>query len=166
MKNDRPSWDEYFLMLSFHVAKRSEDNDTKHGSILVDNSTKHIISTGYNAMFRDADISKFDLTRPSKYSYMIHSEENMILNCNVNPLNLINGATAYVTGKPCNDCLQRMINFGIDRIVYAGRKGTQLESKETDKIFNKIVKMANIDILIIDINNKWIKPAFESLINN
>ena len=157
---ERPSWDEYFITMAFHVSKRSEDNDTKHGAILVDDKTHHIISTGYNALFRGIDKTQINLQRPAKYPWMIHAEENCIMNSNINPLNLSNGSTLYVTGKPCNNCLQRIINFGISSVCYAKRQGTALETDETNAMFEKILSLSKIKIRTMEISNKWIKSVY------
>ena len=147
---ERPSKDEYFLFLAFAVSLNSEDYQTQHGSVIINNLTKHVIATGVNGLFRGADRNEFDLTRPEKYKFFIHSEESAIMNAKENPLNLPKGATLYVTGKPCINCLQRVINFGITRIVMAARQGTQLENKESDELFDKIVRLSKIEVVEMD----------------
>lgn len=46
---------------------------------------------------------------------MIHAEENSILNSTQNPSERGDGCKIYITGQPCNHCLQRIINFGIKK---------------------------------------------------
>lgn len=138
----RPSWDEYFLKLAIDVSLRSEDVFIKHGCILVNNKTHHIIGTGYNAMFRGADKSKIDIyNRDLRRPYYIHAEENSIMNCTVNPLDLIKGARAYITGRSCNVCLQRLINFGITEIIELDRQGSITESPQEEEMRQTILSM-------------------------
>lgn len=158
----RPTWDEYFLSLAFIVSLRSDDQFIRHGSILVDNFSKHIIGCGYNGTIKGFNDDELLMDRKSRRNFMIHAEENCIMNCSVLPSQLKCGCTIYVTGEPCVNCLQRIINFGIDRIVFAeGRIATITETDETAKIREKILNARNIKIDKIPLANKWIKRACE-----
>lgn len=156
----RPSWDEYFLSLAFVISIRSDDQFIKHGAILVDDYTKHIIGCGYNGTIKGFNDDELLMDREARRPFMIHSEENCILNCTVQLSQLKRGSTIYVTGEPCINCLQRIINFGISRIVYASeRTATITENEQTKKIRKKILSMHNIKIETIPLDNKWIKRA-------
>lgn len=154
--NTRPSFHEYFLSLAFVVSCRSEDPDTKHGSVAVSRDNHVIIGTGYNGLIRGANPNNFNLNRPFKYDVMCHSEVNCILNCSIPPRTYPGGVDLYVSGKPCTDCLQFIYQAGIDTIYMAKRQGTKLESKETEDLFNKIVNEVGINIIELDINNSWL----------
>jgi deoxycytidylate deaminase len=95
----RPSFDKYFMSLAFVISSRSEDPDTKHGSVIVTNNSNLIIGSGYNALPRKLNPNNYDLTRPGKYSIMIHSEENALLNLSRPIKDYTDGARIYVTGK-------------------------------------------------------------------
>jgi dCMP deaminase len=112
----RMTWDEMFLINALIWSAKSHDSQTKHGCIIAKNNT--ILSTGYNGFIRDIDDSVLPTTRPEKYDFMIHAEHNAILNCARNGISTI-GATAYITGEPCNNCLQYMWQAGITRVVYS-----------------------------------------------
>lgn len=156
---DRPSWDLYFLRLAFEVSIRSDDQFIKHGSIIVDTETNHILSTGYNNTIPKANL---DLVKPfdreARRDYMQHSEKNAILNCRIHPSLLKSGATIYVTGQPCINCLQDIISFGIKRIVFPimDSVATITENKKTEEHRQNTIKMTNIKIDKIDMNNKWL----------
>ncbi len=49
---------------------------------------------------------------------MIHAEANAIYNCTRLGRSTL-GATAYVTGIPCGDCLQAMHQVGIKEVVFS-----------------------------------------------
>lgn len=157
----RPSFDEYFLMLAFDIRLRSDDKFVKHGAIIVDNLSKHIIGTGYNGTIKGSTLETIDYyDREYRRQFMIHAEENAILNCHKNPLELKDGATMYVTGQPCVNCLQRIVNFGITRIVITDRKGTITENENTQKIRDKILFISGIKVENISLNNFWIKKVY------
>lgn len=123
---NRPDWDCYFMTMACVAAMRSPDPATKHGSVIVDNQHK-ILGIGYNCFPRGAkDDSKYPLTRPEKYAYMIHSERNALDNCSVDT----NGATVYVTGMPCSSCLRDMIQTGIKKVIYGQINSACVDDKD------------------------------------
>ena len=164
MEIERPSWDSYFLSVAFLISARSRDEETKHGTVIVDNNNL-ILGTGYNSFIKGIDDSKFPTRRPDKYPFMIHSELNAVLNCRVLPREA-GGGKAYVTGRCCNQCLQSLIQAGVSQIYMANRKGSQLEDKNTLEIFNTIVEETNTQIHFIDYNLKWMKQIINYYENN
>lgn len=110
MKN-RLSWDEYFGVQTQAIALRSDDAETKAGAIIV-NKNNRIIATGYNGTPRGTNLPK---TRPEKYPFMCHAEENCLL---FSPEDLT-GCRLYFTGLPCpcNICARMMIQKGIREVI-------------------------------------------------
>ena len=161
----RPSWDQYWIGLAFFISARSRDAETKHGCIIVDGSNR-IVGTGYNSFIKNIDDEALPNTRPEKYPFMIHSEENAILNSKVPPSQCRGEVTAYVTGKCCNTCLQRLIQAEVSRIVMAKRKGTQLESEKTENDFRKIVALSRVKIEVIEPRPEWMLEIFKTLYEN
>lgn len=161
----RPSWDEYFLYLACSIALRSDDRFIKHGAVIVDNKTRHIIGTGYNNTLAGFSEDIIDLSnRDERRPYYIHAEENCILNSHTNPLSLAKGATLYCTGLPCVNCLQRIVAFGVRRIVITDRPATVQENEETAKIRSNILKAYNnLKIDTYDSKNKWVKAGLALL---
>lgn len=107
---ERITWDEYFGLLVQVIAMRSDDANTKIGSVIVDKKNR-IISTGYNGTPRGTDLPK---TRPEKYPYMVHSEENAMLFAQGD----LTGCRIYVLGMiPCNVCARMMIQKGIEEVI-------------------------------------------------
>jgi dCMP deaminase len=153
---NRPSWDEYFLLLAFTASLRSDDPIIKHGAVIVKDN--HVIGMGYNGTIKGSDHSKIPMhDRDARRPYMIHSEENSILNCSSNP-NMIGGAKMYVTGLSCVNCLQRVINFGITELYQAQRAGTITENDKTAKMRDNLIEMSGIKVYTVDIrDNKWLK---------
>lgn len=155
----RPSWDEYFLMLAFDVSRRSEDPDVKHGAIIV-NKYNHIIGTGYNGPIKGSKNSVIPFhIRDEKRKWMIHAEENAMLNVTQNPSERGSDCKIYVTGHPCNNCLQRLINFGIKKIIIADRMGSITDNEETLKMKKQLVKMSGVKIKKFSTSNIWVQKS-------
>ena len=157
---DRPDWDNYFLSLAFVVSARSRDQETKHGTVIVDRNNL-ILGTGYNSFIKGMNDASLPSIRPNKYPYMIHSELNAILNCKMLPREVNGGGKAYVTGRCCNHCLQSLIQSGVNEINMANRRGTMLEDEKTLEIFNKIVDDSGVKVRVLEYDLKWIKQIVE-----
>ena len=107
-------WDTYFMAQCFLVSMRSVDPSTKHGSVIVDKYNR-ILSTGYNGPIRGINDSKVPLTRPEKYPFLPHSEENALLSLGVP---ILEDGKIYVTGKPCHKCMRMILQKGIRHIIH------------------------------------------------
>ena len=147
-KLGRPNWDNYFLSLTFVIAQRSIDPNTKHGAVLV-SKNKKILATGYNGPIKNIPDNKIPLTRPEKYYYIIHSEENCLLSYNGDEDSL-KGSTMYITGEPCHRCLRMIIQKGIKNIVYGPLGSACLD--EGDEKFKHFI-LSNHDIKMKKIEN-------------
>lgn len=156
---DRPSWDEYFLRIAQETSKRSEDLFIKHGCVLVDRKTQHIIGTGYNGLPKGASHDIVDLSnRDERRDYMIHSEMNAILNSTKSPQDLIFGAKAYVTGRCCNFCLQHLIQYGVVEIIELDKIGSITQDDDYKIVRSNILRMSpSVVVRQIDPNSKWLK---------
>ncbi len=111
----RPEWDDWFMGMCFWVSLRSPDPSTKHGAVLC-NNRHQILGVGYNGFPRGCKDSELPLTRPLKYGYMVHAEDN----CLMNSQNLLlgDGYTMYVTGFPCLKCFTKIMQSGVRKVVY------------------------------------------------
>lgn len=157
---ERPSWDEYFLVLAFTVSLRSEDPDIQHGAVIV-NEYNHIIGTGYNGPVKGSDNSVIPFSvRDEKRKWMIHAEENAMLNVTQSSSERGLNCRLYITGQPCNNCLQRMINFGIRRIVMADRVGSITENEESARMRRELERMAGLEVVKVPMSNKWLSEFF------
>ena len=117
-RTDYISWDEYFMGVAMLSAMRSKDPQTQVGACIV-NPKHRIVGIGYNGfpVGIDDDLFPWDKTDSwidSKYPYVVHAEQNAILNA-TEPLD---GATLYVTLFPCNECAKVILQSGIAEVVY------------------------------------------------
>jgi len=127
MEDNRPSFDEMFLMMCELVAHRSEDRDTKVGSIIT-NRNNIILSIGYNGFVRGFKPFESEFERPQKYSLMEHAERNAIYNAAMNGVNLSNAHSIYCSWLPCADCARAIVQVGIPRVVINGDIQKQVEA--------------------------------------
>jgi dCMP deaminase len=117
------------------IAERSHDAETKVGALLINNESGAIIATGYNGFVRGADDSKLPNTRPEKYEYILHAEQNLIANCARHGISMDN-CSLICTLSPCKLCMRMLLNSGITKVV----------SKNLYKDFNDILKMGDINV--------------------
>jgi dCMP deaminase len=162
-KPDRISWEDYFLGLADVVSRRSIDGETKHGCLLVDQHN-HIIGLGYNSHGRGLPPS-LPRFRPDKYPWMIHSEENAILNCTVLPWMIPGGLTAYITGHPCFRCAYLLRQASIKRVVFSGTKRWLAPPVGEERLFERLLSGGDMTITRAypDLNWLYDKEHMEEL---
>jgi deoxycytidylate deaminase len=80
-------------------------------------SGRTILSTGYNGPLQGSDDASIPMSRPEKYSHMIHAEENLLLAYHGSRQDLAE-SSIYVTARPCHRCLRGILRKNITRIVY------------------------------------------------
>jgi dCMP deaminase len=94
--------------------------------VLVD-ASKRIVSTGYNGPVSGLPHELIPLTRPEKYDWFIHAEDNAVSFARAD----LRGTTAYITGQPCAPCFRRLLQVGVKRIVQGTRQSACLTDRET-----------------------------------
>lgn len=145
----RPSWTDYFMGLAFVVSRRSHDVQTKHGCIIVDRR-HNVIGCGYNGHIRDGK-ETLPVTRPEKYPYMLHSEENALINCVIQPKYVVGGVTAFITGRPCLHCSELLWQAEVQHWILAERKGWAQPRPDEEEAFREMGLDTKVDIA-------WVKP--------
>jgi len=147
----KPNWDDYYMALALTVAQRSVDKSTVHGACLVSYDHR-LLSIGYNGPLKGGTFSDEDLSkRPDKYWYMIHAEENCLINYHGSYSDL-GSSTIYVTGEPCHRCLRMILQKGIHRIVY-GTIGSKCIDENDIKAKKKMIAAMAPPPQIIVYNN-------------
>ena len=121
---DRPSWDEYFMMIAEDVSRRSTCLRRKVGAILV--VQRRILATGYNGApsgvphCSETGCLREQMAVPSGQRHELcrglHAEQNAIIQAAKHGAR-IDGATLYTTHHPCSICAKMAINAGVARIV-------------------------------------------------
>lgn len=151
---NRPDWDSYFMAMAFVASSRSLDPDTSHGCIITKNNK--LIASGYNGPPRDLDDAKIPLTRPEKYYFFTHAEDNSITNADQSDLT---GATVYITGYPCHRCFRMLLNKKVAKIIYGcvGSKMIDHADLAATQLMLSIQKSSNPTQLIAYPGDKFIE---------
>jgi dCMP deaminase len=118
------------------VAQKSKDPSTKVGAVIV-GPDHEIRSTGYNGFPRGAaddlsnselvwraltptekqNVVKARLERPLKYAWVVHAEQNAIVNA-ARIGTSTKGCCLYVNAMPpCQDCSKLIVQAGISMVV-------------------------------------------------
>lgn len=106
-----------YLKQAAVVAENSPDAETKVGSILVSKTTGSVISEGYNGFVRGANDHALPKTRPAKYDFVIHAEQNLIYNAARNGVRTDECFIAQ-THSPCVQCARALYQAGIDTVFF------------------------------------------------
>lgn len=125
MTNNRPNWDEYFLVLAKLAATRSTCLARQVGAVIV--KDKQVLATGYNGSpsgsahcidqgycYPGLDDCSASKDMPSR---AVHAEANAIAQAAKHGI-AIDNASIYVTHEPCISCLKLIISAGIKKIIY------------------------------------------------
>ena len=125
MKQQRPSWQEYFSEITNLVATRSTCTRRKVGAILVLN--KRVLATGYNGAptgvshCLDVGCLRDKMGIPSGQRHELcrglHAEQNAIIQAASHGIS-VEGADLYCTNLPCIICTKMIINAGIKKVYY------------------------------------------------
>lgn len=132
--NDKQrSWDQTWLAIAQEISKRSKDPTTKVGCVLA-SSDNRLNTLGWNGFPSGVLETPERWSRPNKYDFCIHAEENAIINARQN----LAGWTCYTTLFPCRPCAMKLIQAGITRIVYLSTDSESLgDWKGTIKILSQ-----------------------------
>src|SRR5574337_939724 len=123
----RPSWDEYFMTIAYHVAGRATCVRGNVGAVLV--RDRNILSTGYNGAPRGLPHCSevgCDLRQTvgvngiveDNCRRVLHAEVNAVIQAARNGVAILPGASIYITHSPCPECLKVLLNVGITTVYY------------------------------------------------
>jgi dCMP deaminase len=123
--DQRPTWDEYFLMLAKLAATRSTCLAFPVGAVIV--KDKQILATGYNGSpsgsvhctaqgYCYSGLTSCDASKAMP-SRAVHAEANAIAQAAKHGIST-EGASIYVTLEPCLSCLKLIISAGIREVFY------------------------------------------------
>lgn len=164
----RPTWDEYFLMLAKLAATRSTCLAFPVGAVIVKN--KQVVATGYNGppsrsvhctaqghCYPDLSSCDASKTLPSR---AVHAEANAIAQAAKYGVST-DGAKIYITLEPCLSCLKLIISAGIDEVIYEA----PFDSEKSFFVKNSFVEEGLIKLRQVRINEAVAKKAAVSLSN-
>ena len=147
-KDERISWDEYFIEMAILAAKRSNCVSRQVGAVItVDNQ---VVATGYNGAPKhlhhciDAGgclrkLNHIESGTRQEICRAVHAEQNAIISAAVKGVS-IKGGTLYVNTYPCSICTRMLINAEIKRIVYDSDYSDPLSKEMLDESGIEIVR--------------------------
>ena len=152
-------WHSRFMDVALLVSSWSKDPSTKVGCVIV-SPEKAILSMGYNGFPRGVNdnIPARQNVREIKYEFVVHAEENAILNAGRRGTRL-DGGILYVTMPPCTRCAGSIIQSGIKEVVYLSPNeqkripGWRDNLKYSFEMFNEAgVKVTELNRDLVNIN--------------
>ena len=112
----RPSWDEIWANFAKQIARRSVDPKYKVGAVVVNDENTQVLSIGYNGDQKGGSNKRESLSMGN--SGFIHAEENALIKLDYNNPKY---KKMYVTLSPCKMCAKKIVNAGIDEVLYLER---------------------------------------------
>jgi dCMP deaminase len=109
-----------YYRLCHTVAELSPDEQTKVGALLINQSTGSILCTSYNGFVRGAHDDKLPKTRPEKYEFIQHAEQNILTSALLNTVN-VRDCTVVCTLSPCIRCVRMLYQAGISDIYFEAK---------------------------------------------
>tara|TARA_Y100000310_G_scaffold301820_1_gene338618 strand:- start:598 stop:978 length:381 start_codon:yes stop_codon:yes gene_type:complete len=94
-----------------------------------------VISIGYNGFCSGVDTSSLPTTRPMKYPFIVHAEENAISNMIIKPsFNKV----AYITHVPCHRCAKLMWQNEVREWYIPSNKKAHSHSEDDEIVYNHL----------------------------
>lgn len=166
--SQRPTWDEYFLMLAKLAATRSTCIAFPVGAVIVKN--KQVVATGYNGSpsgsahctaqgYCYPGLSSCDASK-SMPSRAVHAEANAIAQAAKHGI-ATNNASIYVTLEPCLSCLKLIISAGIKEVFYE----TPFNGGDNNIVRDSFIGEGLVTLKQIELTESTVQRAVEFLLN-
>jgi len=118
----RLDWETYHLAAAALMGSRSNCGRLHVGCVIVDNSNC-FVSAGYNGFLPGAP--HVSVMNDGHEQATVHAEQNAVANAAKRGVS-VDGATAYITHKPCVNCGKVLAAAGIKEIVYIHEYGNDM----------------------------------------
>jgi dCMP deaminase len=113
----KAKWIKRMMEVAKLAASWSKDK-TQVGAVAWDEH-RRILGTGYNGLPRGVEDRPERMTKPAKYDWTAHAEENLVANA---ARTVLGGSTVGVTHLCCNACARMLINAGVAKVVVGSGK--------------------------------------------
>lgn len=151
LQDQRPSWDEYFLLIVDAVSKRATCDRGKSGCVITKDN--RILATGYvgapskiKDCYQQGHLMRKTINENKEISThcvrTVHAEQNAIAQAAKYGIS-VDCATLYCTMEPCFNCAKLIVASGIIKVVC---KHMYHAAKDTREIF----KEAKISLNVIN----------------
>ena len=153
-----PSWDDYYVALTYMIASRSKDPSTQVGAIIADQSNRPL-GIGYNGAPQSIPDKEINWKRPDKYIYVEHAEINAMDHASYG-VHSLQGSTIYVSAMPCPNCMRRIVSRRIRRVVY-GKTAVNMLDEEVVNQTREMAKMGGVQLEAHRGNINWIRDRLD-----
>ncbi len=111
--NGRPLWNEIYIEFAKLLSIRSTCARASVGCVVASWDSNRVLAIGYNGNYRNGP-NVCDSEEPGNCG-CLHAEDNALLKLDFNDHSK---KRMYTTVSPCKMCAKRIINAGIDEVVY------------------------------------------------
>ncbi|MBI2041713.1 MAG: dUTP diphosphatase [Candidatus Nealsonbacteria bacterium] len=138
--SNRPSWEEFWFNLALFYSTRGTCDRLKAACLLVDKNNR-LIGAGYNGSLPGHPHCDEvgHLMVDGHCLRTLHAEVNAIMHS----VGDLEGATAYVLGTPCIDCVKKLLAKKIGKIVFT--RDYDNKSRGGEYIF-ELAKLSGVEI--------------------
>lgn len=147
-----------FIPDALCAARRSKDMNTKVGAVVVDDDLNLRIS-GYNGPPRGVADLPERLSRPTKYPWTSHAEENCVAQAARTGVSLRDCTIVLTSLFPCSVCARLLIQAGVVRVLAPDTELDERWSKEWE-VASQMFSEARVSVWAYDsINNEKIRKV-------
>jgi len=145
-KSQRPSWEEFWFTLALLYSTRGTCDRLKAACLLIDKNNR-LIGAGYNGSLPGHPHcdEAGHLMAEGHCVRTLHAEVNAIMHS----VGDSEGATAYVLGTPCIDCVKKLLSKNIKRILFTRDYDNQARGGEY--VF-ELAKESGAEVRRVDID--------------
>lgn len=150
---ETPDADDFYMGMAVWYASKSKDPHTQVGAVII-SSDNRPLGFGYNGPPRQINDTSFSWSRPEKYKYIYHAEENAIDYATEN----LSGSTLYVSAFPCSRCMLKIVRNGIRKVIYFPfwkKDGSSLAATIADT--EEVAKAGYVQLTEYKGNLNWMK---------
>lgn len=115
----------YMVIAGVWSARSTCSSRVAVGAVIV-NRSGQIIASGYNGSPHGevhCDVAGCNLDGSGHCIRAIHAEENAIIQCAMTGVSTV-GSSIYITHSPCQKCARRILQAGIQQVVFSTPYGS------------------------------------------
>ncbi len=158
-----PSWDDYYMALTYIIASRSKDPSTQVGAVIVD-KTNRPLGIGYNGAPQAIPDKEINWKRPDKYVFIEHAEINAMDHAS-HGVHSLSGCTIYVSAMPCPNCMRRIVSRRLHRVVY-GKTAVNMLDEEVVAQTRDMARLGNVQLEPFRGNINWLRDRLDWIEEN
>ena len=145
-KSQRPSWDEFWFTLALFYSTRGTCDRLKAACLLVDKNNR-LVGAGYNGSLPGHPHCDEvgHLMVDGHCLRTLHAEVNAIMHS----VGDLDGATAYVLGTPCIDCVKKLLSKKVKKIFFT--KDYDNQARGGEYIYD-LAKTSGTEMRRVDVN--------------